>query len=259
MISLDSLSAPAAGKPFHMTLVAEGGMGKTTLAAMMPSPVFILTEDGTTSLVGQDVQSFPVAKSTTNVFDAIKALATDDKHQFKTLVIDSITQLNILVESEIVATDPKATSINQAMGGYGNGQMAASEVHRKIREWCGALAAERGMNVIYLAHADTETIDAPDGDAYTRYTIRINKRSVAHYSDNVDLVGMIKLRTFTSGKSDKAKKATTDGSRIITCYPTPSHISKNRFGITDDITFDLSVNPFAEFIPTLQPTLKEAS
>ena len=242
MISLDSLSAPTA-RPFHLTLVGEGGMGKTTLAAMMPNPVFILTEDGTTSLIGQNVQSFPLAKNTTDVFDAIKVLATDD-HEFKTLVIDSITQLNILIESEIVAADPKAASINQAGGGYGAGQMAVSEVHRKIREWCGALTEAKGMNVVYLAHADTETIDAPDNDPFTRYTLRINKRSVAHYSDNVDLVGMIKLRTFTTGKSDKAKKATTDGTRIITCYPTPSHISKNRFNIEDDLVFDRSVNPF---------------
>jgi hypothetical protein len=84
-------------------------MGKTTLAAMFPKPVFIRTEDGTASLVGNDgVSLFPLATSTQDVLDAIEALATE-KHEHKTLVIDSITQLATLIESEIVAADPKAS------------------------------------------------------------------------------------------------------------------------------------------------------
>jgi hypothetical protein len=92
-----------------------------------------------------------------DVLDAIEALATE-KHEFKTLVIDSITQLATLIESEIVASDPKAKSINQAGGGYGAGYSTAAEKHRQIREWAGSLAYERGMNVIFIGHADTETI-----------------------------------------------------------------------------------------------------
>jgi len=249
MIDMNSLSKPES-RPFHMTLVGEGGMGKTTLAAMMPNPVIIRTEDGSASLVGKDTAMFPLATTTQEIFDTIEFLATND-HDFKTLVIDSVTQLHTLIESEIVAKDPKATSINTAMGGFGAGYTAASEVHRKIRAWCGSLSQAKNMNIVYIAHADTETVDLPDSDPYTRYTLRIHKKSVTHYSDNVDLIGYIKLRTYTSGGNDKNRKATTDGSRIITCYPTPSHISKNRFGITEDIVFDINTNPFTGVIPTL--------
>jgi hypothetical protein len=77
------------------------------------------------SLVGNDnVSMFPLATSTQDVLDAIEALATE-KHEHKTLVIDSITQLATLIESEIVAADPKAKSINQAGGGYGAGYSTA--------------------------------------------------------------------------------------------------------------------------------------
>jgi len=124
-------------------------MGKTTLAAMFPNPVFIRTEDGTASLQGnENVSLFPLATSTQDVLDAIEVLATE-KHEFKTVVIDSITQLATLVEAEIVAADPKAKSINQAGGGYGAGYGTASEVHRQIREWAGSLAYETGMNGLY--------------------------------------------------------------------------------------------------------------
>jgi hypothetical protein len=64
-INLKSLSKPDGSRPIIATLFGEGGMGKTTLAAMFPKPVFIRTEDGTASLkVGNDgVSLFPLATS----------------------------------------------------------------------------------------------------------------------------------------------------------------------------------------------------
>lgn len=249
-IQLSSLSKPTT-RPIHATLVGEGGIGKTTAGSEFPNPVFIRTEDGTQSITHRDdISLFPVAKSSQEVLDAITVLATED-HDFKTLVLDSITQLNTLIEAEIVESDPKAKSVATAMGGYGAGYSAVADRHRQIRDWTSSLSDHKGMNVVYLAHAEVETLDLPDQDPYARYTIRMHKKSVSHYSDNVDLVAYLKLKTYTKGSDEKRKKAITDGSRIITCYPTPSHISKNRFGITEDIPFTPGTNPFAPFIPAL--------
>jgi hypothetical protein len=245
-ISLASLKSPEK-RPVFFTFVAEGGMGKTTLASMFPSPVFIRTEDGTKSIEHRDdVALFPVAKSSREVFEAITALIQED-HSFKTVVLDSITQLNTTIEAEIVKNDGKARSINQAAGGYGAGYSAVAMIHQEIREALDVLATMKKMHVVFLAHADSETVDLPDQEAFTRYTIRMHKKSVSHYSDNVDLVGFIKLKTYTTGDGNK-KKALSDGQRIITCYPTPSHISKNRFGIDGDIAWDFGKNPFINFL-----------
>jgi hypothetical protein len=131
-IDLKTLSKPNGVRPIIATIFGEGGMGKTTLAAMFPAPVFIRTEDGTASLVGNDdVALFPIAQSSQDVLDAIEALATQD-HAYKTVVIDSITQLATLIEHEIVEADPKAKAINQAGGGYGAGYNTAAERHRRV-------------------------------------------------------------------------------------------------------------------------------
>jgi len=249
-ISLKSLTRPTA-RPIIATIVGENGLGKTTLAATFPGPVvFIRTEDGAQVLAGRDdVALFPVAKTSQDVLDAIHTLATEN-HRFKTVVLDSITQLNTIIEHEIIAADGKAKSINQAAGGYGAGYSAAAERHRQIREALGELSVAKNMHVVFIAHSDVETIDLPDQDPYQRYTIRMHKKSVAHYSDNVDLVAYVKLKTFVRGDSER-KKAISTGERIITCYPTANHISKNRFGITEDIPFVLGTNPFAGYIPQL--------
>ncbi len=255
-ISLKSLSKPVA-RPIIATIVGEGGIGKTTLASVFAHPTaFIRTEDGTQSLAGRDdIALFPVAKTSDQVLEAIATLRGND-HPFKTVVIDSVTQLNTIIEHEIVAADGKAQSINQAAGGYGAGYSAAAERHRQIREAMGDLSEAKGMHAIFIAHSDVETIDLPDQDPYQRYTIRMHKKSVAHYSDNVDLVAYIKLKTFVRGDSER-KKAISTGERIITCYPIANHISKNRFGISVDLPFELGSNPFSPYIPQLNQTPTE--
>jgi hypothetical protein len=177
----------------------------------------------------------------------LRALATE-KHEFKTLVIDSITQLATLIESEIVASDPKAKSINQAGGGYGAGYSTAAEKHRQIREWAGSLAYERFMNVIFIGHADTETMDLPDMDAFARYTVRMHKKSIPHYTDNVDLVGLIRLKTFVRGGDGDKKRAISTGEREIICFPQASSVTKNRFNITEPLPFTFDGNPFSKFL-----------
>lgn len=246
-IDLKSLSKPKADRPIIITLFGEGGMGKTTLAAMFPRPVFIRTEDGTASLTGNDdVSLFPIARSSQDVLDQIEALATQD-HDFKTLVVDSITQLATLIEAEIVAADPKAKSINQAGGGYGAGYNTAADRHRMVREWAGALAYDKGMNVVFIGHADTETLDLPDMDAFGRYTVRLHKKSLPHYTDNVDAVCMIRLKSFVRGDGDK-KRAVSTGEREIICYPQASSVTKNRFDITQPLPFSFETgNPFDKF------------
>lgn len=245
--SLNDLQSPSK-RPLITTICADAGMGKTSLAALWPDPVIVRVEDGSRAIEARkDIALTPVFKTSEEVFSALQALSVE-KHSFRTVVIDSVTRFNSIVESEIVTNDG-AKSINQACGGYGAGYSASSGVNRELFDACQYLADARGMHVVFIAHADVETIDLPDQPQFSRYTIRMNKKSVSHYIDNVDLVAFIKLQTFTAGsEKDQVKKATTSGKRIVTCYPTPAHVSKNRLGIKDDLEFPEGINPFAEFL-----------
>lgn len=245
-MNLNDLVSPSPS-PLITTICADGGLGKTTLASLWPSPVFIRTENGSKAIeVRKDVAMFPVAQHVRDVMSAVESLIMED-HDFRTLVVDSVTQFDTIAKKEILAKDPKAQSINQALGGYGAGIEAVANIHRELRDALGFLSDMKGMHIVFIAHADIETIDLPDQDQFSRYTIRMNKKCIAPYTDNVDLIAFIKLQTFTSGDGDK-KKATTTGQRIITCYPHPSHVSKNRLGIESDLVFEKGVNPFIKYL-----------
>ncbi|MEO0437913.1 MAG: ATP-binding protein [Pseudomonadota bacterium] len=249
-MSLKELLTKPESRAVAVTLCGEGGMGKTSLAATFPSPVFIRAEDGMESLGPNAPMAFPIADSSQQVIDQLNMLGAED-HPYQTVVIDSVTKLNVLIEQEIVQADPKQPkSINQANGGYGAGLQAAAERHRQIKHLCDQLVRWKSMNVVFIAHADSELVELPDQDQYTRYTLRMGKRAVTHYSDDVDLVGFIKLKTFTRGDGDR-KKAISDGTRIITCYPCASHVSKNRYGIFEDLAFKQGTNPLAQHVPAL--------
>jgi GTPase SAR1 family protein len=242
-----TLADPSAQRGFIFTFVGEGGLGKTSLAAAFPSPIFIPTEEG---LIPPHAARFPLCESSEEIINYLYQLGSE-QHNYRTVVIDTITQGNVLIEQEIVDRDPKKPkSINTALGGYGAGSGAASRVHMNIRNWAGALS-RKGMHVVFLAHANTETVKPPDQDEYYRYSIRMGPRSVSHYSDNTDLVGYIKLQTHTrktgEGVSERTLASST-GIRVISCYPSAASIAKNRFGITTDIEFPLGTNPFEPLV-----------
>ena len=250
MSLLDSIEKPQ-DRPVIATITGDAGLGKTSLAATFPKPIFIRAEDGLQAVpLESRPDAFPVITSSEDVWEQLTALIKED-HQYKTLVIDSITQLDTLFVNHIVESDPKKPkSIAQALGGYGAGFQMLASLHGRVRKAAGILNERKDMNIVFIAHAETETIELPDQDPYTRYNIRMQKKSVSHYVDNVDLCGFIKLETFTQGDGER-KKAVSDGTRLLVTYATAANISKNRFGITEDIIVTPNVNPLIQYIPLL--------
>ena len=252
MSILEQAKKPAP-RPVVVTLLGDAGMGKTSLAATFPNPVVVRVEDGVQGVPEKfRPDALPVVKTVEQLWEQLNALVSE-KHDYKTVIIDSITQLEAIFEKHVVDGDPKRPrTINQANGGYGAGWVAVGNMHQRVRAAATALV-ERGVNVVFIAHADRTVVSPPDGDEYTRYDLRLNKRSVSPYTDNVDLIGYLALNTYTKGDGER-KQAVSDGTRKLVCYPTPSNISKNRYGITDDIDVKLGVNPLKSHIKTLQET-----
>lgn len=244
---LDTVGKPTE-RPLIITICGDAGTGKTSLAATFPRPIFIRAEDGMKSIPKDQMpDAFPVLVgdgAESLLFDQMIALLKED-HDYKTLVIDSVTELERIFVDSVMAADGRAKSINQAMGGYGAGPAAVATKHQRVRRAAGMLAEKRGMNVLFLAHADVETMRLPDADDFQRYSLRLPSKSLPPYVDNVDAVGFVKLVSVVRGADGERKKAISTGDRELVLHATAANVSKNRFGITEPLEFTAGVNPLA--------------
>lgn len=253
MTTLSAMVEKPGDKPVIATILGDAGLGKTSLAATFPKPIVIRAEDGLQSIPAeQRPDALPLVSSVETLWDQLTLLIKEN-HDYKTVIIDSVTALERLFVQDVLESDPKKPKgINQALGGYGNGPAAVAAQHERVRKACGILRDKKGMHVVFIAHAEVETIQPPDDEDYSRYSLRLGKKSVAPYTDDVDLVAFVKLQTFTkSGNGDK-NKAISDGSRVVVCHATASNVSKNRYGIEEELPFDKGINPFTSYITTLQ-------
>lgn len=142
-ISLSSLSKNSIKKK-RIIIHGDAGIGKTTLGAMAPSPVFIQTEDGLGNL---DATAFPLAKTFDDIMGALQSLYTEE-HEFKTLVVDSLDWLEPLIWAQVCATH-KVQSI-EALG-FGKGYVEALSLWRQFFEGVTALRDAREMDIIMIA------------------------------------------------------------------------------------------------------------
>lgn len=249
-MSLNELIKSEKKNSLVCTIVGEAGVGKTTLASSFPKPIIIKAEDGL-GIIKCD--SLPLLKNVNDLWEQLKLLI-NEKHDYKTVVIDSVTKLDIMFIDEVIASDPKAPkSINTALGGYGAGLSAVAGMHSRVRK-AAQLLLNKGINVVFIAHADIINIELPDVDSYMKYDVRLGKKSVPYYVDDVDAVMFIKLETFTTETEKGNNKAMSDGTRVLVTYATASNVSKNRFGIKEDIILKEGVNPLEDYIDFLKTT-----
>ena len=149
MSYLDKIAKPA-DRPAIMTITGDAGIGKTSMAATMPNPIFIRAEDGLQS-VPVDIRpdAFPVLDNIDDLWGQIRDLIKEE-HDYKTVVIDSVTQLDQMFVQHIVDSDEKKPkSINQAMGGWGAGFQAVGQLHQRLRSGCAILNERRARRNRY--------------------------------------------------------------------------------------------------------------
>jgi len=84
-----------------------------------------------------------------------------------------------------------------------------------------------------------------DMDDYQRYSLRMKPKGTPHYSEDVDLVGYVRLASALRGGEDERKQIISDGSREFVCHATAASVSKNGLGITEPVPFPEGANPLA--------------
>lgn len=213
-------------KPPRILIYGSEGIGKSTFAAGFPGAVFIPTEDGLDNI---DCASFPVAKKFDEIVAALDMLLTQ-KHEFKTVVIDSLDWAERLLWSKL-CDDYKVKNIEKVEGGYGKGYVVALSYWSQVLERCARLRNERNMAIVFTAHASIETVTDPETNQFTRLAPRLHKRAYSLFAEFADAV-LLGTREFGAAKGKDG------GERVVKSQPSATQSAKCRYGLPETLPLD---------------------
>ena len=238
----DNLVVGKQATPPRICIYGGHGIGKSTLAAQFPNPIFISTEDGIDSL---DVTSFPRAKTVQEVVESIKTLLKEE-HSFRTVVIDTVDWLvTPLIETSVESThDAKELA-------YGKGQMLVAEEFREILQGLDALRRKKNMNVVLIAHAAVVKFEDPRTEPYDRYSPKLPNRCNALLQEWVDVLAFAAFKVIIK-KADAGFNATktrgvTTGERLLHFIENPAYTAKNRYNCPDDV--EMTIENLTKLLP----------
>jgi hypothetical protein len=237
--------------------------GKSSLASMLPSPVFIDIEHGTANL---DVSRLP-CETIAEVKESIKWLAME-QHNFATVVIDSADWLEQMIVKAIIekAKDKEITSIEDF--GYGKGWTKVAETWKGLLDLSAPLS-RRGMNVIFISHSRVKTVNEPGKDqGYEHYEMNVAKQANPLLGAWADMILFINFFTRVTEVKGRPKVMNGRDRRIYTTH-CAIYDAGNRYGLPEELNYDFDDEKGIPILPVElasifnarsgQPILQKAS
>lgn len=232
-MSLASVKRGVTHAPMRVLLYGPEGIGKTTFGADAPAPIFLGTEDGFGLL---DVARFPEPRSWRDVNDALLVLERD-KHDYRTLVLDSLDWLEPLVHAEVCRAGGKKDI--EAFG-YGKGYVAALDTWRALLSGLDRIRRARGMHIVLLAHAKLEAYRNPEGSDYDRWGLKIHKLAAGLAKEWPDAVLFANFTGVLVAKDDSGRargKAVGTPTRALYTERRAAFEAKNRYALPSELPF----------------------
>lgn len=233
-MNLESIVSGVIRTPLRVVLYGPEGVGKTSFAALAPTPIYICSEKGTSHL---NVARFPVPATWNDLFTGLNELLTRE-HTFQTVVLDSADWFERLA-GKAVAQENGKDSIEGI--GYGKGHVMLAEKFQQLLQWLDALAEQRQMNVIIIAHSVIENFDDPTTESYSRYSLATGKKVTPLLKEWPDalLFATFDKSMQTTGDGFKERKiAKSYGDRILLTEHRATHDAKNRWRLPERLPLD---------------------
>jgi hypothetical protein len=223
-MTLGAIKGGRLERPPRILLYGTEGVGKSTFGADAPAPIFLAPEDGTSHLA---VDRFPEPKTWQDVLDAVEVLTTT-KHEFKTLVVDTLDWLEPLCWAHVCQV-AKVKAIEDF--GYGKGYTAALDEWRHLLSRLETLREKTGMAILLLAHSTIKSFRNPEGDDFERYQLKLSDKSAALLKEWADAVLFASHETFAVKDKSQRVRGISSGARVLHTERSAAFDAKNRWSL----------------------------
>lgn len=224
------------------------GIGKTTLAAQFPSPLFIDTEGSTKQL---DVARLPAPSSWEMLLQELDFVR--DKRPCATLVIDTVDWAEQLCIADLCAKNAK-NGIEDF--GYGKGwEYEKESIGKFLNKLTEVINA--GINVTLTAHAALRKFEQPDEmGSYDRWEMKLGSKTTNKISPLIkewaDIVLFCNYKTLVVQTDKDGKKHKAQGNRrVMYTQHHPCWDAKNRYGLPEEIPMEYA--QIAQIYAPVQP------
>ena len=220
----------------RVVIYGTEGIGKSSLAAQFPNPLFIDTEGSTSNM---DVARMDKPTSWTMLMNQI-AFVKANPTVCNTLVIDTVDWAETLAIDSVCSQHGKR-GIEDF--GYGNGYTYAREEMGRFLNKLQELV-DIGIHVVLTAHAQIRKFEQPDEEgAYDRYELKLGKKTSSQTAPIVkewaDMVLFCNYEIVVMTSESKKKKA-QGGKRVMYTTHHPAWDAKNRFGLPEKLPMEYS-------------------
>lgn len=241
-ISLSSLKSTKRTHPPVIALYGTGGIGKTSLAAEFPDPIYLYTEGEEpptdVDMVGEQIESFD------DLLDVIGQLVTEE-HEFKTVIIDSLDALEKLVWRYTcgrMGWDNIDSNDKGSPTAFGKGYLEADNDWQEYISAIKALA-RKDIHVVQILHSEAKSFNDPMVDSYDRYRPKLQKRAADIIMEKSDALLFMNKRASVKqvdkgfGKKEAKAEGMSGAERVIYTDERAGFLAKNRMNMPASIPY----------------------
>ena len=212
-------------KPVRAVIYGPEGIGKTTLAAGWPAPLFVDLEGGTARM--------DVARVTPLSFSAVQQIVAELANGgsgYQTVAFDTADWLEKQLQAALVA-EHNWRSIETP--GFGKGYAMLAEDFRKFLDAVAGMQDATGLHVVFCAHAWLRKQELPDeAGAFDRWEMKLSKHVGPALKEWADLILFCNYQTLVV-QTDTGKAKAQGQERVMYATHHACWDAKNRFGLAD--------------------------
>jgi len=207
--------------PLKGIIYGDNGIGKTSILSCAKNPLIIDMEGNCSHIKAPSVKISNIS----DFHELINSLIDKD-HEYKSLVVDSLDSLQILIADKM-SKDYDAKELS-----YGKSNGIFSRKIKEIVDKFEMLQEKKKMNILFTAHWKVKMANNPMVEAYDRYDLRINEEMRTGFCNWVQFILLANKEVLFEDKKDMGfgkKKAKGIERRVLHTAGDPTYYGKNVF------------------------------